>query len=127
MKSGPEAQCGNMIFLKNFARNLIFDFLIFTESGITQSGNFVRNLIWSDTLFCFIFADSAQKMKFFVKDFFTKCDQIRRKMRISSHLLKKSLMKIFIFCAMWQKGDLSNRKCTIIIKIRDLCSKIFAF
>ena len=41
----------------------------------------------------------AQKMKFSVKDFFSKCDQIRRKLRIWSHLLKKSLMENFIFCA----------------------------
>ena len=39
------------------------------------------------------------KMKFFIKDFFSKCDQIRRFLRIWSHLLKKSLMENFIFCA----------------------------
>ena len=39
-------------------------------------------------------------MKFSVKDFFGKCDQIRRFLRIWSHLLKKSLMENFIFCAM---------------------------
>ena len=38
------------------------------------------------------------KTKFSIKDFFSKCDQIRRKLRIWSHLLKKSLMKNFIFC-----------------------------
>ena len=42
---------------------------------------------------------TAQKMKFFIKDFLSKCDQIRRKLRIWSHLLKKSLMENFIFCA----------------------------
>ena len=36
---------------------------------------------------------TAQKMKFSIKDFFSKCDQIRRKLRILSHLLKKSLME----------------------------------
>ena len=41
----------------------------------------------------------AQKMKFSMKDFFSKCDQIHRKLRIWSDLLKKSLMKNFIFCA----------------------------
>ena len=34
-----------------------------------------------------------------MKGFFNKCDQIRRKLRIWSHLLKKSLMENFIFCA----------------------------
>ena len=38
----------------------------------------------------------AQKMKFSIKDFFSKCDQIRS---FWSHLLKKSLMENFIFCA----------------------------
>ena len=38
-------------------------------------------------------------MKFPVKDFFSKCDQIRWKLQIWSHLLKKSLMENFIFCA----------------------------
>ena len=38
-------------------------------------------------------------MKFSIKDFFSNCDQIRRKLRILSHLLKKSLMENFIFCA----------------------------
>ena len=37
--------------------------------------------------------------KFSIKDFFSKCDQIRRYLRIWSHLLKKSLMENFIFCA----------------------------
>ena len=38
-------------------------------------------------------------MKFSVKDFFSKCDQIRSYLRICSHLLKKPLMKNFIFRA----------------------------
>ena len=41
---------------------------------------------------------TAQKTKLSIKDFFSKCDQIRRKLRIWSHLLKKSLMENFIFC-----------------------------
>ena len=42
---------------------------------------------------------TAQKMKFSIKDFFSKCDQTHRNLRIWSHLLKKSLMENFIFCA----------------------------
>ena len=38
------------------------------------------------------------KIKFSLKDFFSKCDQIRRKLQIWSHLLKQSLMKNFFFC-----------------------------
>ena len=43
--------------------------------------------------------NTAQNMKFSIKDFFSKCDQNRRKLRIWSHLLKKSVMENFIFCA----------------------------
>ena len=42
---------------------------------------------------------TAQKMKFSIEDFFSKCDQIRRNLRVESHLLKKSLVENFIFCA----------------------------
>ena len=34
----------------------------------------------------------CKKMKFSIKDFFSNCDQIRRKLHTWSHLLKKSLM-----------------------------------
>ena len=37
-------------------------------------------------------------MKFSIKDYFSKCDQIRRNLQIWSHLLKKYLMENFIFC-----------------------------
>ena len=40
---------------------------------------------------------TAQKIKFSIKDFFSKCDQIRRFLWIWSPLLKKFLMENFIF------------------------------
>ena len=40
---------------------------------------------------------TAQKLKFSIKNFCSKCDQIHRKLRIWSHLLKKSLMENFMF------------------------------
>ena len=43
--------------------------------------------------------NTAQKLKFSVKDFFSNCDDIRRKLLIWTHLLKKSLMENFSFCA----------------------------
>ena len=36
-----------------------------------------------------------------LKDFFSKCDQIRSFLGIWSHLLKKSLMENFIFCGVY--------------------------
>ena len=42
--------------------------------------------------------NTTQKMKIFIKGSFSKCDQIRRELRIWSHSLKKSLMENLIFC-----------------------------
>ena len=44
-------------------------------------------------------AYTAQKIKFSIRDFPSKCDQIYSFLRIWSHLLEKSLMENFIFCA----------------------------
>ena len=47
-------------------------------------------------------------MKFSINDIFSKYDQIGRKLRIWSHLLKKSLMENCIFCAViWVNMSLS--------------------
>ena len=43
--------------------------------------------------------DAAQKLKFSIKNFFSKCDQIHTKLQIWSLLLEKSLMENFIFWA----------------------------
>ena len=56
---------------------------------------------WWNILFLswlsFDIVGTAQEMKFSIKDFFSKCDQIRRKLRIWSHLLKISLIENFFF------------------------------
>ena len=46
----------------------------------------------------FKFFICPQKLKFSIKDFFSKCDQIHSFLRVWSHLMKKSLMENFIFC-----------------------------
>ena len=54
-----------------------------------------------------------QKMKFSIRDFFSKCDQIRSFLWIWSHLLKKFLMKIFILCAVsWKHNWLAISPCS---------------
>ena len=55
---------------------------------------------------------TAQKLKFSIKDSFSKCDQIRSFPRIWSHLLKKSLMENFIFYAAF----IENIFCKILFK-----------
>ena len=47
------------------------------------------------------FVDTAQKMKFSIKCFFSKYDQICRKLWNCIFSLKKSLMENFVFCAVW--------------------------
>ena len=54
---------------------------------------------WLWNKFSFVEYKHCTKMKFSMKDFFSKCEQIRRKQRIWSYLLKKSFMENFIFCA----------------------------
>ena len=53
--------------------------------------------IWTDHHVRLIIWYTAQKMKFSIKDFFTKCDHIHSFLWIWSHLVKKSSMKNFIF------------------------------
>ena len=58
---------------------------------------------------------TSQKMKFSIKNFFSKRDQIGSKLRIWSHLLKKSLMENFIFCVVWlQPNCLSSLESSIL-------------
>ena len=44
------------------------------------------------------YANTTRKMKFSIKDFFSKCDQNRSFLRIWSHVLKKPIMENFISC-----------------------------
>ena len=54
---------------------------------------------WGPEVWVYLYIIHCTKMKFSVKAFLSKSDQIRRFLRIWSHLLKKSLMKNFIFRA----------------------------
>ena len=62
---------------------------------------------------------TAQKMKFPIKYFFSKCDQTSSFRRIWSHLLKKSLMGNFIFCGVTiQKVSSLNNTLNIFFYVR---------
>ena len=65
------------------------------SQGFKKSCGFVNIL-----LIIFLEMGTAHKMKFSINHFFSKCDQIRKKLRIWSHLLKKSLMENFNFCVL---------------------------
>ena len=49
-------------------------------------------------------------MKFSTKNFYSKCDQIRWKLWIWSHLLKKPFMENFIFCAVNWRNVMKIKK-----------------
>ena len=49
-----------------------------------------------------------KKYYYLIAYFLGKCDQIHRKLRICSNLLKKSLMENFIFCAVTSDVNLSR-------------------
>ena len=55
-----------------------------------------NNLFFSKSVLHESYRKAAQKLKFSIKDFFSKCDQIRSLLRIWSHLLRKSLIENFI-------------------------------
>ena len=65
-------------------------FILLTSDTKWLNIHFPLEPLWHNT---------AQKMKFSIKDFFSKCDQICRFLTIWSHLLKKSLLENFIFCS----------------------------
>ena len=55
-------------------------------------------------------------MKFSIKDFFSKCNQIRSFLRIRSHLLKKCLMENLIFCAVLGMNEMQFFRADILSK-----------
>ena len=57
---------------------------------------------------------------FFIKGFLSKCDQIRRKLRIWSHLLRRSLMENFIFFTVMREY-IDQIKSHILQNLRSIC------
>ena len=101
---------------------------ILCKAGITLQEYIVYNIV-SRILCCKVKHlhylaphGTAQKMKFSIKHFFSKCYQIHSFLRIWSHLLKKSLMQNFIFCAVW-----SNQRLALITITSPKLSTRFRF
>ena len=73
---------------------------------------------------------TAQKMKFSIEDYFSKCDKIHSYLRIWSYLLKKSLMENFIFCAvLWGlvEPEIIVKRLLLFNKVFDQCQSHFSF
>ena len=49
--------------------------------------HFGQPISWHSSKRCYWKATRHKKVKFSIKDFYSKCDQIRKKLRIWSHLL----------------------------------------
>ena len=66
---------------------------------------------------------TIQKTKFFSKVFLSKCEKIRSVLRTWSHLLGKSLMENFSFCAVYivLQTTLMKRKKLHIRCLKGLC------
>ena len=94
------------VFYVNLLKKLFFIHLSIDSNSITENqikyGELGMNANSNkrSILYCSTWPKyTAQKMKFSIKAFFSKCDQIRSFPRIWLHLLKKYLMKNFLFCA----------------------------
>ena len=89
-----------MIYLHPSRKTIAFDLPTkIIKSDIDLSSSFIFNFVSNANSTQIQTSITAKKMKFFINDFFTKCDQICRFLRTWSHLLKKSVMENFIFCA----------------------------
>ena len=91
-------RCSISFQMEGLARRIPwkYQFLCFLESIRNKSEKSLKTIVtknFTKKWGCVQVFSTAQKMKFFIMDFFSKRDKIR------SHLLKKSLMENFIFCA----------------------------
>ena len=86
-------RCMFLFLLLSLATTIVLVLLILQELVVVHKIHYIK------------------KMKFSIKYFFSKCDQIRRKLQIWSHLVKKSLMENFIFCAVMIKQHFSKSCC----------------
>ena len=76
-----------------------------TDQKNSKCEHFLRSLCLRLKSFAFSSEHTPRKMKFCIRDFFVKCDQIRSFLPVWWHLLKKSLMENFIFCAVKLPND----------------------
>ena len=117
---GPPGDPGEMgpIGPKGFDSNicrkisqLIFSIVIFLIYKLNSLRN--RDKIGS--------TDTVQKIKFSIKDLFSKCDQFRSFLRIWSNLLKKSLMEKFIFVVQYDFLFTNSNCCRERTRVNSCC------
>ena len=104
----------------NFSWNTIVIYgLVFQIFSSIHQGNIRNKYVWLIVLCSMLLSmekfDTVQKMKFSIKDLFSKYDQICSFLWIWSYLLKKSLMENFIFCAAW-----TSLVCSLLLDLLSL-------
>ena len=77
--------------------NLVDSLTSYIRLHLTQRKN--QELWATQVPFLNHFTPITAQKNFLIKEFFSKCDQIRSFLRVWSNLLMKSLMENFIFCA----------------------------
>ena len=85
-------------------------FYVFGDLFVWLSKFFVScqsRLLWNRFDILRYPAITPQKIKFYIKDIFSKFAQIHSFLCIWSHLLKKSLMENSVFCAVHSGSDVS--------------------
>ena len=90
------------LIIKTLTKSLLMDDELFFAACLTDERN------------------TAQKMKFSMKGFFSEYDEILRNLRIWSHLLKKSFMENFIFCTVAISLILQSELLSEILTIANL-------
>ena len=106
LKETP-AQVFSYEYCEMFKKTYFEEYLQTVASSIYLFKGYLRQKIIFGHIIAQWGIDAAQKMKFSIMNFLSKCDQIRRKLRIWSNLLKKSSMENFIFYAVWYTIDIT--------------------
>ena len=73
-----------------------------SKRTVSTNSNIPGETLWKlfiSTTFTHLEITLHKKMKFFIKDLLSKCNQIRSFLWIWSHFLKNLLMENFIFCS----------------------------
>ena len=97
------ARIKKFAFCNYLAKSKYYDFsnkLVVGKMKDDMSGTAISEIVGLKLKMC----STAQKMKFSINNFFSKCDQIFKFQRIWSHFLRKSLIKNFIFSAVFVFG-----------------------
>ena len=83
---------------RELRKNSMIKIIIFFTISVDLSMKYIQEIQMKiDVPRPFLSESTAQKMKFYIKDFFSKCDQICRKLQIWSHYQRNLYWKSSLF------------------------------